>query len=136
MSSFRFHIATPDGILFDDTVTSVKLFTEAGVTTVLARHADLLASVQFTHVIVRKQEEINDFIVRNGVLCMDHEANTLSLFVSFAEEKSETFTVTAKEYLDLLSEEMQKGHTLSHFHLEYLEEEHFVLKQQMEKSKA
>lgn len=132
MTSFSFAIRTPDGTLLSREVQSVKLATEAGVTSVLAHHADLLASVAFTHVIVKYDHHIDEYLVRGGILVMDHDANTLSLLVSFAEELSESTSVTAQEYLHMLAKEMEEGHTLSSFHLDYLQEEHFVLTKQME----
>jgi len=123
---------TPNGTLLSRDVQSVKLSTEAGVTSVLANHADLLASVQFTHVIVKYDHHIDEYLVRGGILAMDHDMNTLSLLVSFAEELSETTTVSAGEYLTMLKTELEEGHTLSSFHLDYLQEEHFVLTKQME----
>lgn len=132
MTAFRLTIGTPNGILLDREVLTVTLKTEAGVTALQTRHADLLAPIQFTHVRVKTSEGLEKYIVRGGIITMDHDSNTASILVSFAEELSETASVTAEEYVNFLESEIAKGHSLSSFHLEYLEEEHFVLKKQLQ----
>ena len=66
----RFHleIIVPTSIYFNDDVDSVSVVTSDGVLTILAEHADLIANIEISHLVIRQNGHLDNYAVSGGVL--------------------------------------------------------------------
>ena len=96
MTSFKAQILTPEGSLFDDEVTGVKLPGTMGSFEVKTLHANIISTLEIGEVVVRKAtgEELHFAITGGLVEVVD---NTLNLLAEAAEPVEEIDVERAKE---------------------------------------
>ncbi len=96
MTSFKAQILTPEGSLFDDEVTGVKLPGTMGSFEVKTLHANIISTLEIGEVVVRKAtgEELHFAITGGLVEVVD---NTLNLLAEAAEPVDEIDIERAKE---------------------------------------
>lgn len=96
MTSFKAQILTPEGSLFDDEVTGVKMPGTMGSFEVKTLHANIISTLEIGEVVVRKAtgEELHYAITGGLVEVVD---NTLNLLAEAAEPIEEIDIERAKE---------------------------------------
>lgn len=96
MTSFKAQILTPEGSLFDDEVTGVKLPGTMGSFEVKTLHANIISTLEIGEVVVRKAtgEELH-FAITGGLVEVVN--NTLNLLAEAAEPVDEIDIERAKE---------------------------------------
>jgi len=96
MNSFKAQILTPEGSLFDDEVTGVRVPGEMGSFEVKTLHANIISSLEVGNILVRKAtgDEQNFAVTGGFVEVVD---NTLTLLAEAAEPVEEIDVERAKE---------------------------------------
>lgn len=133
--TFHLTIRTPDENIFDADVISVRLMSELGAMTVLAKHASLTASVLFTPIYIKTEHAEEEFMARRGILYFSNEENKAVLLCLTVEKKMEMSYTTAEEYLKFIKEKLSKGENLSEFQLIHLKTEKMAVERQIEQLK-
>lgn len=96
MTSFRAQILTPEGSLFDDEVTGVKLPGTMGSFEVKTHHANIMSTLEVGEVLVRKATgDEQRFAITGGFV--EVVDNTLNLLAEAAEPVEEIDIERAKE---------------------------------------
>ncbi|SHF87748.1 ATP synthase F1 subcomplex epsilon subunit [Fodinibius roseus] len=96
MTSFRAQILTPEGSLFDDNVTGVKLPGTMGSFEVKTHHANIMSTLEVGEVVVRKATGGEQrFAITGGFV--EVVENTLNLLAEAAEPVEEIDIERAKE---------------------------------------
>ncbi|WP_372634495.1 ATP synthase F1 subunit epsilon [Fodinibius sp.] len=96
MTSFRAQILTPEGSLFDDDVTGVKLPGTMGSFEVKTHHANIMSTLEVGEVVVRKATgDEQRFAITGGFV--EVVDNTLNLLAEAAEPIKEIDIERAKE---------------------------------------
>ena len=134
MNTFSLQIRSPEKLVFDRDVASLLLVTENGMIEVLPHHASMLSTIQFTHAKIRFEDKIDTILLRKGILFIDNTKNEVKILVSLAEMESEMSTISAKEYLTYVMEQLEKGESMSEFHLDFLQEEKLVIEKQLQET--
>lgn len=132
MNTFSLQIRSPEQLVFDQQVDSLLLVTESGMVEILPRHASMLSTIMFTHAKIRYEDKLDTILLRKGILFIDNTKNEAKILVSMAEMESEMTTVSAKEYLDYVVDQLKKGESMHEFHLKFLEEEKLVIEKQLQ----
>lgn len=133
--TFHLTIRTPDENIFDGSVISVRLMSELGTMTVLAKHASLTATVLFSPVYIKTEHTEEEFMARRGILYISNEENKAVLLCLAAPKKMEMSYTTAEEYLKFIEKKLSKGENLSEFQLVHLKTEKMAVERQMEQLK-
>lgn len=99
MTSFKAQILTPEGSLFDDDVTGVKLPGTMGSFEVKAHHANLMSTLEVGEVLVRKATGVEQrFAITGGfVEVVDNRLNLLAEAAEPVEEIDINRAEEAKE---------------------------------------
>jgi F-type H+-transporting ATPase subunit epsilon len=99
MNSFRAQILTPEGSLFDDEVTGVRVPGEMGSFEVKTLHANIISTLEVGEILVRKAtgEELRFAVTGGFVEVVD---NKLTLLAEAAEPVEEIDVERAKEARD------------------------------------
>lgn len=96
MNSFKAQILTPEGTLFDDEVTGVRVPGEMGSFEVKTLHADIISSLEVGEILVRKATgEEKYFAVTGGFV--EVVDNKLTLLAEAAEPVEEIDVERAKQ---------------------------------------
>ena len=96
MNSFKAQILTPEGSLFDDEVTGVRVPGEMGSFEVKTLHANIISSLEVGNILVRKATgEEQHFAVTGGFV--EVVDNTLTLLAEAAEPIEEIDVERAKK---------------------------------------
>ncbi len=95
----RFHleIIVPTQIYFNDDVDSISVVTSAGMLTVLAKHADLIANVEISHMTIRQNGHVTNYAVAGGVLNIYQKENKVMMMVNAIESQDEIDYQRAEE---------------------------------------
>ena len=89
MSTFKLQIITPQKKYAERMIESLSLNTFYGQITVLAHHSDLIANVEISPVIIRKDGHVSHFACGGGVLNVDQKNNFVQLIVNSIESFDE-----------------------------------------------
>lgn len=96
MTSFKAQILTPEGSLFDDDVTGVKLPGTMGSFEVKTHHANIMSTLEVGQVVVRKATgEEQQFAITGGFV--EVVDNRLNLLAEAAEPVEKIDVARAKE---------------------------------------
>ena len=96
MNSFKAQVLTPEGSLFDDEVTGVKVPGEMGSFEVKTLHANIISSLEVGDILVRKATgDEQHFAVTGGFV--EVVDNKLTLLAEAAEPVEEIDVERAKE---------------------------------------
>jgi len=99
MNSFKAQILTPEGSLFDDEVTGVRVPGEMGSFEVKTLHANIISSLEVGEILVRKATgDEQRFAVTGGFV--EVVDNKLTLLAEAAEPVEEIDVERAKEAKD------------------------------------
>lgn len=98
MNKFKLRIVTPDKNYFDQEVEGITLDTsEGGQTTIYAHHADFIANLDISPLVIRNNGHKNYFAIGGGVIQIRSQDNTVVLIVNTIESLSEIDLERAKE---------------------------------------
>lgn len=99
MNSFKAQVLTPEGSLFDDEVTGVRVPGEMGSFEVKTLHANIISSLEVGDILVRKATgEKQHFAVTGGFV--EVVDNTLTLLAEAAEPVEEIDVERAEEAME------------------------------------
>ncbi|SMO42204.1 ATP synthase F1 subunit epsilon [Fodinibius sediminis] len=108
MNSFKAQILTPEGSLFDDEVTGVKLPGTLGSFEVKTLHANIISTLEVGEVVVRKAAgEEQHFAITGGFV--EVVDNTLNLLAEAAEPVGEIDIDRAKAAKERALERLESG---------------------------
>lgn len=106
MNSFKAQILTPEGSLFDDEVTGVRVPGEEGSFEVKTLHANIISSLQVGDILVRKATgEEQHFAVTGGFI--EVVDNKLTLLAEAAEPVDEIDVERAKQAKERAKERLE-----------------------------
>lgn len=106
MNSFKAQILTPEGSLFDDEVTGVRVPGEMGSFEVKTLHANIISSLEVGEILVRKATGENQhFAVTGGFV--EVVDNKLTLLAEAAEPVDEIDVERAKEAKERAKERLE-----------------------------
>lgn len=86
MSTFHAQILTPEGTLFEGTVTGVKMPGSQGSFEVKANHAPIVSTLDKGTVLVRKEDEDVNYQISGGFVEVNN--NNLTLLAESVVEES------------------------------------------------
>jgi F-type H+-transporting ATPase subunit epsilon len=106
----RFHleIIVPTSIYFNDDVDSVSVVTSDGVLTILAEHADLIANIEISHLVIRQNGHLENYAVSGGVLNIDQKENKVMMMVNAIESQDEIDYERANKAKDNAQKRLQE----------------------------
>lgn len=108
MNSFKAQILTPEGSIFDDEVTGVRLPGEMGSFEVKTLHANIISSLAIGRILVRKATgDEKHFAVTGGFVEVVN--NKLTLLAEAAEPVEEIDIERAKEARERAQERLESG---------------------------
>jgi len=108
MTSFKAQVLTPEGSLFDDEVTGVRLPGEEGSFEVKTLHANIISSLVVGDILVRKATgEEQHFAVTGGFV--EVVDNKLTLLAEAAEPVDEIDVERAKEARERAKTRLEEG---------------------------
>lgn len=86
---FHLDIYTPQKIYYQKDVNSLSLITDEGQVTILAHHADYIANVLISHIVINENGHINYYATSGGVVNVYQKDNKVILVLETIEEKNE-----------------------------------------------
>jgi F-type H+-transporting ATPase subunit epsilon len=106
----RFHleIIVPTSIYFNDDVDSVSVVTSDGVLTILAEHADLIANIEISHLVIRQNGHLDNYAVSGGVLNIYQKENKVMMMVNAIESQEEIDYERANKAKDNAQKRLQE----------------------------
>ena len=88
MTKLNLRIATPDSLIYEGSVESVRAFGTEGSFTILPQHAPMIVALEECEVVF-KEEKLLYAVVEGGILeVSDNSVNILSQLAMLAEEKN------------------------------------------------
>lgn len=124
-------IRTPDQTLSFTDVESINLVTEDGPLVVFAKHASITAKVSFSIVKVKHGNMEEGFMVRNGLLFINNDQNSVTLLAYTLDKVTEISVETIEAYLDRVKDQLASDAVLLPIQYRYLENERLTLIQQL-----
>lgn len=122
-NTLRVVLQTPDTIYFDDQADWVRLETEGGELQIHPRHVNAMGSIVFSQVRVHHDNQLSTFFVRQGVMRVDNESNTVVILAFACEKESEVTESSIREYMNLVVEQIAADAELSEMQTAYLTEQ-------------
>ncbi len=106
----RFHleIIVPTSVYFNDDVDSVSVVTSDGVLTILAEHADLIANIEISHLVIRQNGHLDNYAVSGGVLNIYQKENKVMMMVNAIESQDEIDYERANKAKDNAQKRLQE----------------------------
>src|SRR3989338_6181071 len=87
---FKLEIRTPFGVEFNEDVRSITVNAEDGQITILPRHANIVTLIDFSPLVIRRDPaEDEEFLLRSGILNVDHKSNTVYISCMSAKKAFE-----------------------------------------------
>lgn len=86
---FQLEIIVPTGVYFKDEVDSVSVVTSTGILTILAKHTDLIANIEISHLVIRQNGHILNYAVAGGALNIYQKENKVMMMVNAIESQDE-----------------------------------------------
>ena len=132
MKTFTLSIRTPLRTAFAKEVSEFHIDTETGRMVVLPGHTDLVGSIVFSKAVIKFEDTVSKYFIKNGILNVDHYNNSVEVLCMSADEVSDVSLTSIQEYLDMISEKLKNHESLSEYQIIFLKQEHFALKKQLE----
>lgn len=132
MKTFKLVIRTPLQTAFSKEVSEFHVDTETGRMVVLPGHTDLTGSVVFSKVVIKFEDTIDKYFIKNGILNVDRHNNSVELLAMSSDEASDVTLTSVQEYLDMISDKLEQHESLSDYQIIFLKKEHFALKKQLD----
>ncbi|MBP6084761.1 hypothetical protein KA517_00790 [Candidatus Gracilibacteria bacterium] len=124
-------IRTPDQTLSFQDVDCINLVTEDGPLVVYAKHASLTAKISFSVVRVKHGNLEEGFMVRNGLLFINNDQNSVTLLAYTLDQVTEVSIETIEAYLARVKDQLAGSVPLLPIQFRYLENERLTLTQQL-----
>jgi F0F1-type ATP synthase epsilon subunit len=124
-------IRTPDQTLSFQDVDWINLVTEDGPLVVYAKHASLTAKISFSVVRVKHGNLEEGFMVRNGLLFINNDQNSVTLLAYTLDQVTEVSIETIEAYLARVKDQLAGSVPLLPIQFRYLENERLTLIQQL-----
>ena len=126
---FKLTIRTPYETLFNGDAEALQFASEEGELGIHEDHADLTASVSFTHIIVEEDNKQETYLGRRGTFLFNNETNEATFLLAYCEKESEVDYKTVEEYIAHLEKQLEDGSNLSSFQLLYLKGEKLAVEE-------
>lgn len=126
---FKLTIRTPYETLFNGDAEDLQFASEEGELGIHEDHADLTASVNFTHIIVEEDNKQETYLARRGTFLFNNETNEATFLLAYCEKESEVDYKTVEEYIQFLEQQLEEGQNLSEFQLLYLKGERIAVEE-------
>ncbi|MEI7512211.1 MAG: F0F1 ATP synthase subunit epsilon [Candidatus Uhrbacteria bacterium] len=133
MNTFELLIQTPDREAYRGPADFVTLSSDVGEMQILPGHASMLGTITYSPVRVKHDKTTLDFVLRQGFVFVDQEANTVNVLGLSCEKTDEVNEITAKEYLQFVLSKLGKPEELNAFQLKHLEGQKMSLEKQLGK---
>ncbi len=124
-------IRTPDQTISFTDVDYINLVTEDGPLVIYAKHASLTAKVLFSVVKVKHGTVEEGFMVRNGLLFVNNDQNSVTLLAYTLDQVTEISVETIEAYLTRVKDQLASNMSLLPIQYRYLENERITLVQQL-----
>lgn len=124
-------IRTPDQTLTFTEVDCINLVTEDGPLVVYAKHASLTAKISFSIVKVKHGTIEEGFMIRNGLLFVNNDQNSVTLLAYTLDQVTEISIETIEAYLARVKDQLATNSSLLPIQYRYLENERITLVQQL-----
>lgn len=102
----NFKIVTPDGIIYEDSISQVSLPTLSGVITVLPHHIPLISVIESGEIVIQKQNQQVVLAVSSGVL--EVRPNNELVVIADTAERAEDIDLERAEAGRLRAQELLK----------------------------
>ena len=132
MKTFQLSIKTPVETILEVEAKELRINTESGRMCILPGHAALTGYVMFSKMMVIFEKTTEEFFVKNGILFVDQNENSVQLLCLSCEETSEVTLTTIEEYIKMVEKQIKEKKYESEYQLEFLKKEAFALTKQKE----
>lgn len=109
MNTIHCKILTPSGVSFDNEVDAVRMATVDGLLEIFPQHADLVGTIDFSHVWAVQGQHTDHFLVRHGMLSVDSTQNQARIMVFECLKKESVDFKTLRQYFDMLNGLLTSG---------------------------
>ncbi|MBD3270892.1 hypothetical protein GF376_05190 [Candidatus Peregrinibacteria bacterium] len=131
--TFKLTIRTPDEEIYNGKIKSLKILTEGGWIQVFSNHSTLTGTLSYSPIsFIDQNNQEERYVGKRGTLLVSNSMNAVTIILLSCELSSKLSPTNALEYLQFIESELDKKQDLSNFHLEFLEEEKFVIKKEIE----
>ena len=132
MKKLKLTIRTPEKEVYSGDIKSAKLITEQGIIKIFTQHASLTGAIDFSPLVFEEENgNEENYVIRRGIVMVSNANNTIDIMVFNCDRKSELSPTSAKEYLEFIQSELDKGTDLSDFQIKFYEEEKYVIEKQI-----
>lgn len=121
--TLRIVIQTPDAVHFDGQADWIRVQTEGGELEIHPKHVHVMGSIVFSPVVVKQDDQTITYYVRQGVVRMDNEGNTVHLLAFSCEKESDITQTSIKEYMNFVLEKLESGEDMTTIQTRYLQEQ-------------
>jgi len=132
--TFHLTIKTPLETILSKDVVSLVVDSEEGKMMILPHHTALVASIGFSNILVKSDDKVQEYSVRNGFINVDNSLNKVELLTLNCEQTQTVKYTSVENYLKFLEDEL-KGDKLNTYQLEFLENEQFAVVKQLKTMK-
>ncbi len=124
-------IRNPDQSFTFEQVESVSVVTSTGPMIIYSKHASLTGNIAFSVLRIKHGSTIDSFMVRNGLLFINNNEDSIVILASTIELLSEVSLETIESYLLKVKEQLENGQDLLPIQFKYLENERLTLIEQL-----
>jgi F0F1-type ATP synthase epsilon subunit len=124
-------IRNPDQSFTFEQVESVSVVTSKGPLIIYSKHASLTGTIAFSILRVKHGSTIESLMVRNGLLFINNDQNSVVILASTIELLAEVSMETIESYLAKVKEQLENGQDLLPIQFKYLENERLTLIEQL-----
>ena len=132
ISQLQVKIKTPEKRYYFGPADSVFLETGDGEMEIFSGHAPLVGTIGFSRVFVKEEGKEYDFLVRQGLLFIDPEKNSVNVLAYTVEKFADANIKTIEEYMKFILEKLKAKEDLNKYQLRYLEEQKLTTEKMME----
>lgn len=130
-------LRSPEFTATSEDASSLSVTTTMGPTIIYPKHASLVGTINFSQVVISgPNKAVDHYMVRNGLIYIDHEKNSVVISALFCDLISETNIDTVAEYLLQVESMLEKGKTLPPIQYTYLKNERLALIEQIKVLKS
>ncbi len=121
--TLRVVIQTPDTVYFDGQAQWIRVQTEGGELEIHPKHVSAMGSVVFSPVIVKQDDQTITYYIRQGVIRVDNEENSVHVLAFSCEKESDVTQTSIKEYMNFVLEKLDSGEDMTDIQTTYLQEQ-------------
>lgn len=130
----QFVLRTPEKTCFDGPIERLSGATELGELQVYPGHAAMTATISFSRLKIEKGEHVETFMVRQGFLHTDPDANRTEVVCLVCSKLNEMDVKSLREYREFILQKLEKHEDLNQYQVKHLTESQAAVEKQLEET--